>query len=159
MNENEKDLELDVTEEYVEEDYTDAEYAEEDYFEAEAPVKKEKEPYEASLRSLVFGMLSVIVPVFSLMLMFMDTTVAIIAGLFAVIFAIIGIVSSFKARKFRGTKSHAMANVGRLLSIIGLIIAVAIVAYVVVQIVLAVATVIGIAAIYILIIILALMGL
>ena len=102
----------------------DDDYTEDDLYDGYSD-EKISEPHTEAVRSVVFGSLSIILPLLAWLISMINSLsfVALGVAVIAVAFAVVGLVSAMKCQMTpKGSLSEGMANVGRLVSIIGLAI-------------------------------------
>ena len=102
----------------------DDDYNEDDLYDGYSD-EKIMEPHTEAVRAVVFGSLSIILPFFVWMISMLNSVSIIGLGVSvgAVALAVIGFISAMKCQSSpKGSFSEGMANVGRLVSIIGFVI-------------------------------------
>lgn len=112
--------------------------------------EKLPEPYTLGVRAVVFGSLSIILPVLAWIIHLMGISlIPVIIAAAAVVLAIVGFISAKKCVNAPiGTLSEGLAKTGRLVSIIGLVASSLILVYMVISIILTILTLVAIMAIY-----------
>lgn len=112
--------------------------------------EKKTDTYDIAVRALVFGSLSVILPMFALLLYVLGSPLlAIAVGAVAIGFAVAGFMWAKKNTALGGSLTAAMAKTGKLVSIIGMAISSVILAYVLIGLILAVLAIIGMIIFYV----------
>ena len=112
--------------------------------------EKKTDTYDVAVRALVFGCLSVIFPMFALILYVLGSyLLAIAVGAAALGFAIAGFTAAKKNTALGGSLTAALAKTGRLVSLIGIAISALILAYVLIGLILAILAIIGIIIFYV----------
>ncbi len=112
--------------------------------------EKKTDIYDVAVRALVFGSLSVILPMFALLLYVLGSPLlAIAVGAIALGFAIAGFMTAKKNTALGGSLTAAMAKTGRLVSFIGLAISALVLAYVLIGFILTILAIIGMIIFYV----------
>lgn len=124
------------------------------------PNEKDTASYEAAVKAVVFGSLSIMLPLFSILFfVFGLNTLAIVVAIVGVMFAIVGRTSAKKCKDaLAGSLTEGLAKAGKTVSLIGLIAAVAALAYIVASILLTIILVVLIVVFYVFIYIIAIIA-
>ncbi len=115
--------------------------------------------YEMALRTMIFGALSIIAPLFALVFMVLQTFApAFITGVVAIVFAVLAIVAAKKAGATVDERTMDMLKVGKLLGYIGIAISAAVLVWIVIQVIVLIISVISIVGLYTMLFLVAILG-
>ncbi len=145
-----------ATEEVKEEPKTEAEGPKvgEDFLYERQADKKRTDEYDIAVKTIVFGSLSIVLPMFALILYTLGGyLMAILAAGLGLAFAVIAFKASKSITTLGGSLTAAMSKNGRLLSIIGIAVSAAVLAYVFIGVILSILMIIGLIIFYVIYII------